>query len=138
MGLTAERTTKYLVTTEGSSITQSSRMFRVSLIARAKHGDQEALGEFFDHYADRLFAVVHRFVGGREEAQDLTQEIFLKVRRNIGRLDISRDPAPWLFTVALNTCRDHVRSAATRARHRSVPLDHETVKSQLSDGAADP
>ena len=107
-------------------------------LARARAGDPEALGRFFDYYADQLFLVVQRFVGSREEAQDLTQEIFLKVRRHLHRLDTTRDPAPWLFTVALNTCRDHARSAGVRARRRTLSLDAESATVQVPDPGADP
>ena len=108
------------------------------VLQHARSGDGEALGRFFDHYVDRLFAFIRRFVGSTEEAQDLTQEVFLKVRRGIGRLDIERDPAPWLFTIAINTCRDQRRSVAWRRSQRSVPLAPGTGGLELPDEHANP
>lgn len=107
-------------------------------LKRAKSGDAEALGRFFDHHFDRIFSVVHRFVGSIDAAQDITQDIFLKVRRHIGRLDIENDPAPWLYTVAVNACRDHRRSAWWRISRQSVPLDHDSDAPELSSHAANP
>lgn len=108
------------------------------IVRRAQGGDPEALGRFFDHYLDRIFAVVRRFTGNTEDAQDLTQEIFLKVRRSLARVDVERNPAPWLFTVAINVCRDHRRSAAWRRARSAVPLDHVADRLELSDEFADP
>lgn len=107
-------------------------------LKRAQAGDAEAIGRFFDHYFDRIFSVVHRFVGSVDAAQDITQNIFLKVRRHISRLDVENDPAPWLYTVAVNACRDHRRSAWWRMSRNSVPLDHVPDALELSSHAGDP
>ena len=107
-------------------------------LKRAQSGDAEALGRFFDHHFDRIFSVVYRFVGSVETAQDITQEVFLKVRRHIGRLDIENDPAPWLYTVAVNACRDHRRSAWWRISRQSVPLDHDLAAPALSSRMPSP
>ena len=107
-------------------------------LKRAQAGDAEALGRFFDHHFDRIFSLVHRFVGSMDAAQDITQDIFLKVRRHISRLDIENDPAPWLYTVAVNACRDHRRSAWWRMSRLSVPLDYDPDTPELSSHAANP
>ena len=107
-------------------------------LRRAQAGDVEALGSFFDHHFDRIFAVVHRFTGSMDAAQDITQDIFLKVRRHISRLDIEHDPAPWLYTVAVNTCRDYRRSAWWRMSRQSVPLDHDSDAPEFSSEAPNP
>jgi RNA polymerase sigma-70 factor (ECF subfamily) len=96
------------------------------------------LGAFFDHYFDRIFATVRRLVGGREVAEDLTQEVFLKIQRGIGRLDLSRDPAPWLYTVAVNACRDYWRSGPWRMMRRSVSLEDPAIAVVLTSQGGDP
>lgn len=107
-------------------------------LRRAQAGDEEALGRFFDHHFDRIFAVVLRFEGIRDIAEDITQDIFLKVRRHIARLDIQRDPAPWLYTVTVNACRDHHRSAWRRIWRRSVRVDAAPELPDLASEADDP
>ncbi len=107
-------------------------------LRRAQAGDGEALGRFFDHHFDRIFAVVQRSVGTVDAAEDITQGIFFKVRRHIAQLDIERDPAPWLYTVAVNACRDHHRSAWRRLWRRSVPIDHASPPPELVSEANDP
>ena len=107
-------------------------------LLRAQAGDPQALGRFFDHYFDRIFSVVQRFAADLEMAQDLTQEIFLKIRRHLGRLDLERDPAPWLYTIAVNACHDHRRSTWWRMSRNSVPLDHGSVELELSSQNRNP
>ena len=107
-------------------------------LQRAKAGDSQALGRFFDHYVDRIYAVARRFVGSGHEAQDLTQEIFLRLRRHLGQLDLDRDPAPWLFTVTINVCRDHLRTPAWRHAKSSVSLNGDIDQLGLLDEQADP
>ncbi|MGH7731225.1 MAG: RNA polymerase sigma factor [Candidatus Eiseniibacteriota bacterium] len=107
-------------------------------LKRAQRGDSEALGRFFDHYCDRIFSVVYRFTGSVELGQDLTQDIFFKVRRHISHLDLERDPAPWLYTVAVNTCHDHRRSSWWRMSRHSVRLDRAGAGSRFTSRDASP
>lgn len=113
-------------------------VFGAESLRRAQAGDEQALGSFFEHYFDRIFGVVLRYVGNREIAEDLTQNIFLKVRRHISRLDVERDPAPWLYTVAINTCRDHQRSSWWRLWRKSVRIDPAHEAPELVSDQSDP
>lgn len=99
--------------------------------------DAEALGAFFDHYFERLWSVAYRFLGDRALAEEAVQEMFLKVHRAADRLDPARDPGPWLFTVAYNTCRDVWRSTGHRIRRASEPAHELSLASgSESDPAA--
>ncbi|NOT35097.1 MAG: RNA polymerase sigma factor [Candidatus Eisenbacteria bacterium] len=108
------------------------------MLERACTGDPSALGEFFDHYFARVFATVRRLVGDPTAAEDITQDVFLKVHRHMNRLDPARDPAPWLFTVALNACRDFWRSESWRRARRTVPLEDPSIALQLHAKGAGP
>ena len=105
---------------------------------RAQAGDPRALGRLFDHYFDRIFSLAHRFTGSLEAAEDIAQEVFIKLRRHMGRLDLDRDPAPWLYTVAVHACHDHRRSSWWRMSRKSVPLDHPAIGPALSSHDGDP
>jgi RNA polymerase sigma factor (sigma-70 family) len=76
--------------------------------------DEEALGRFFDTSFPYVYSIAMRLTGNRETAQDITQEVFLKVYRAADRLDTDRDPKPWLTTITYNACRDLGRRAAAR------------------------
>jgi RNA polymerase sigma-70 factor (ECF subfamily) len=64
-------------------------------------------------YHARVLAYVSRLIG-REEADDVTQEVFVKVSRSLGSLKDPSKVATWIYTIALNTIRDAARSRAFR------------------------
>jgi len=105
---------------------------------RVRAGDTDALGMFFDHYFPRVFVTVYRLVGERALAEDITQNVFMKLQRTLARVDGSRDLAPWLFTVCVNACRDHWRSSWWRMARNSVPLSDPTVFESLRAESGDP
>lgn len=71
-------------------------------------------------------------VGNRHLAEDVTQEVFLKVHRAIHRLDPARDPSAWLVAIAANACRDLWRSGAHRLALRQTPIEDETLRDATS------
>ncbi len=85
--------------------------------------DPEALGRFFDRYIDRIHGLAYRLLGDRPAAEDVAQEVFLKVYRACDRLDPERDPMPWLTAITCNACREHWRGRHTKAAARAVPLE---------------
>ncbi|HEY3216926.1 MAG TPA: RNA polymerase sigma factor [Candidatus Eisenbacteria bacterium] len=101
--------------------------------------DPEALGALFECYFDRVYALIFRLLGERTLAEDVTQEVFLKVYRAAHRMDPERDPGPWLMAIAHNACRDVWRSNAHRVRRRAVSIDeHPHLGGGLSAGTNDP
>jgi RNA polymerase sigma-70 factor (ECF subfamily) len=92
-------------------------------LARVAARDPEALGRFFDRYVDRVFALAYRLLGDRAAAEDVSQEVFLKIHRAIDRLDPSRDPGPWVTTITCNACREHWRGPTQRMAKRSVAVE---------------
>ena len=79
---------------------------------------------FFEHYYERIYGHVANLLGDRTQAEDLTQDIFLRLQRTVTSLDPRRDPTPWVFTVATNAVRDHWRSADHRRSRRQVDAEH--------------
>ncbi|MBD3161463.1 MAG: sigma-70 family RNA polymerase sigma factor [Candidatus Eisenbacteria bacterium] len=89
---------------------------------RLRRRDPQAMAELFDRYFGEIYSVVHRLLGDTAAAEDVTQELFLKVHRSLETYDPSRDPVPWLMTIAYNLCRDHWRSRGHKMGKRSQPL----------------
>jgi RNA polymerase sigma-70 factor (ECF subfamily) len=108
-------------------------------LERVRAREPEALEAFFERYFDRVYGLVYRLLGDRALAEDMTQEVFLKVHRAAHQLDPSRDPGPWLVTIAHNACRDLWRSGAWKLARRSAPLDGDSpLAATLSRGTNDP
>jgi len=96
------------------------------LLARYAGGDQPAFAELIGRYQQELFAFLARFVSDAAAADDLFQETFIQVHRNARSFDQNRRFRPWLFTIAANKARDHLRSAGRRG---AQSLDQKTGSS---------
>ena len=94
-------------------------------LERVRARDPEALAAFFERYFDLVYGLVFRLLGRREAAEDVTQDVFLKVHRAAPQIDSSRDPAPWLVAIATNACRDVWRSGAYRMNQRSASIEDD-------------
>jgi RNA polymerase sigma-70 factor (ECF subfamily) len=97
------------------------------VLEAARRREPAALEAFFDVYFAPLHSFAWRLLGDRTAAEDLTQEVFLKVHRALDTLDPGRDPWPWIATIAHNACRDRWRSAAFRLDRRSDSIDADPV-----------
>jgi len=90
------------------------------LIDRLRAGDRGAVEEIVERYKRPVFAFIIRMIGNRETAEDLFQETWLRVVRSAGSFRGDAKISTWLFRIALNLCRDHVRRAG---KYTEIPLD---------------
>jgi len=79
------------------------------VMVRLMEGDEEAFDCVFERFGGRIRAFAFRFVGDREAAEDLTQEVFLKLYRNPRAFDPRGRFVTWIFAVARNACIDYLR-----------------------------
>jgi RNA polymerase sigma-70 factor (ECF subfamily) len=98
-------------------------------IARARAGDAEAWGELYRDFAPAIFRFCRRALPTREDAEDATMEIFMKLRDKLIQYDQTRSFSAWLYKVAANHCWDLLRRRKTRQDKETddlenVPLEH--------------
>ncbi|MBU0741257.1 RNA polymerase sigma factor [bacterium] len=106
-------------------------------LRRVRARDPEALAALFEYGFDRIYGLAARMLGNREQAQDVIQEVFLRVHRSAHRLDAEREPLPWLRQITVNLCRDLWRSAGARGDRQTVSLDeHADLGATLPSDAA--
>jgi RNA polymerase sigma-70 factor (ECF subfamily) len=79
------------------------------LVREAKGGNAEAYGELVGRYQDKIFTLVSSKVPAREDALDLTQEVFIKAHGAIGRFREDAVFYTWIYRIALNACIDFNR-----------------------------
>ena len=102
------------------------------LVRRIRDGDAEALRSVVERYQDRIFALIYGIVRDRHEVEDVAQEIFFKVYTRIHAFDERSKFYTWLYRVAVNAAKDHVKK---RSRRPSVALDEDAA---IPDGARSP
>ena len=81
------------------------------VIARCLDGDQAAWDTIVRQNWRRVFNVAYKFVGRHDQAEDLTQDVFLKLYRSLNTFDRRANFQTWLISVSRNLCIDHYRSS---------------------------
>src|SRR6202521_4347586 len=99
------------------------------VITRARAGDAEAWGELYREHAPAIFRFCRRAMPTREDAEDATMDIFIKVRQKLSQYDAGRPFGAWLYTVAANHCWDLLRRRKLRqgletGEVENMPLEH--------------
>ena len=99
------------------------------VLTQVRAGDSDAWGELYGQYAPAIFRFCRRALPTREDAEDATTEIFMKVRQKLGTYDSSRPFTAWLYKVASNHCWDLLRRRRIRqdletGDLETLPLEH--------------
>jgi len=98
------------------------------LIERCLKGDQQAWEAVVRQYWRKVFNVAYKFVGRHDQAEDLTQDIFLKVFKSLATFDRRANFQTWLISVSRNLCIDHYRSV----RKERETIDRDVNADDLS------
>jgi RNA polymerase sigma-70 factor (ECF subfamily) len=104
-----------------------------TLIQRCLRGDQAAWERIVRLHWRKVFNVAYKFVGKHDEAEDLAQDIFLKIFKSLDTFDRRANFQTWLISVSRNLCIDHYRSV----RKERETIDRDVDANQLSPAAAD-
>ena len=105
-----------------------------SWIARAREGDSVAFEEIYNRYERRLYAFIYRLMGNSEDANDLTQDTFVKAYMALPRTAPDLNLSAWLHRIAANTCMDVLRR---RKLIRWLPWETFDTNPGLEPAASD-
>jgi len=96
-----------------------------TLIQRCLGGDQSAWEDIVRQHRRKVFNIAYKFTGRHDEAEDLTQDIFLKIFKSLHTFDRRANFQTWLVSVSRNLCIDH---------YRSVRKERETIDRDVDAG----
>ncbi len=96
-----------------------------ALVERARAGERPAFETLVRRYADRLYAVVSRFVASAEEAEDVTQEAFLRAWRSMDRFEGRSEFFTWLYRIGINEAKRRARRQPTAGQ--VISLDERPI-----------
>ena len=105
-----------------------------ALIQRCLAGDQSAWEDIVRQHRRKVFNIAYKFVGKHDEAEDLTQDIFLKIFRSLHTFDRRANFQTWLVSVSRNLCIDHYRSV----RKERETIDRDVDAGELAPAASTP
>ena len=116
------------------------------IIERVLQGDKEAFREIVLRYQTRIYNMTYRFLGNREEAEDLSQEIFLSIYRNLKNFRHESKFSTWVYRIVQNHCinrsaylkRRHVSEHDSLTRHEPEGRGNELAERALADPTESP
>ena len=103
------------------------------LVERCRRGDEGAFQELVERYKDLVFALIARTVQDRSRADDLAQEVFLRIHRGLPYFRGEARLSTWIYRIAANVCLQDRSPAPV-----SVSIDDEQSGARVTPTAADP
>ena len=95
----------------------------IELIRAVQAGDLAAFDELVLKHKNRLFNLVYWFLGDYQDANDCAQETFIKVFKSIKNFRFESAFSTWLYRIAVNTCKNKLKSSAYRWKKKTVSLE---------------
>ena len=111
MGRTALRT-ELRAAFQARGIAELRALDDTALVNAYLAGESRSFDVLVERYQTRLLNFVYRIVGDRERAEDLVQEVFIRVHRHLGRFDRSKKFSTWIYTIASNLGKNELRNRA--------------------------
>jgi RNA polymerase sigma-70 factor, ECF subfamily len=99
------------------------------LIARAASGDAAAFQALVERHRSMVYRVAHQFAGNHHDAEDIAQEVFIKVYRSLDRFRQDSQLSSWMYRIVMNACIDHRRRHSPAA---AAPFGEEAERKMLN------
>lgn len=101
-------------------------------IKKVLEGDTAAFSGILQRYSNRIFAVIVRIVGCREDAEELTQDVFMKVFSSLKQYKGNSEFSTWIYRIAYNTAMSY-----TRKQRKEIPYIDESLYENISEEEVD-
>ncbi len=110
------------------------------LIKRYKEGDEDAFDSLFEKYHQPIYSICYRFVRNEEDAKEITQDVFLRIYRNLKKFNEKSKFFTWVYRITVNTCISFKRKFhSTEELDGSFPAQQErniALKKAIDDAMA--
>jgi RNA polymerase sigma-70 factor (ECF subfamily) len=94
-----------------------------TLVGKCLAGDPRSYGQIVDKYSARILNLGYAMLGSRQDAEDVAQEAFVRAFRSLPRFEKRAKFSSWLYQIAINLCRDRLKSKSRQAR----PAEEEAL-----------
>jgi len=118
---------------EGTAMTDERE-----LIDRAQRGDMESFRLLVERARANVYRLAYDLTSNRHDAEDLSQEVFLKVYRSLQQFRGDAKWSSWLYRITVNTCCDHYKSGTTKIMKRTEDIENDKSNNIFCSDAALP
>ena len=94
-----------------------------TIVGKCQSGQAEFYGQLVDKYSGRIINLGYAMMGNRHDAEDVAQEAFVRAYQGLGKFQKKAKFSSWLYQIALNLCKDHLKAKSRHAR----PTDDEQL-----------
>jgi RNA polymerase sigma-70 factor (ECF subfamily) len=103
-----------------STTEQHANLPETELVARAQQGDEFAFQALYRRFARTVYTVAHHMLGNHHDADEVLQETFIRIFKNLSRLRSPQAFTAWVYQITVNLCMDYRK---VRSRNRWEPLE---------------
>lgn len=108
-----------------TSLLQSSTYTEADLVEKLKGRDEQAFNHLYDNYSKSLFTIIYQIIPQQEVAEDVLQQVFVKIWKNIGMYDAAKGRLfTWMLNIARNQTIDYTRSKEYNNLSKTVSIDN--------------
>lgn len=111
------------------------------LTKKAKQGDTTAFEKLIISHERNVYNIAYRMFNNEEDAKDISQEVFMKVYKNLSKFDENSKFSTWLHRITVNTCIDELRKRKgkeTNSIDESMNVEEGNIKKQYADTTSSP
>lgn len=94
----------------------------IEIIEKVLKGNIDAFSELIDKYEKMIYNLAYRIFNNTSDAEDMTQEVFIKIYKNLYKCEGKQSIKTWVYTIAYNTCIDEIRK---RKGKNGISIDME-------------
>ena len=112
---------------------------RERLLLRKLHErDEEAFREIVELYRNRVYNLSYRMLGNREEAEDISQEVFITIFKSVDTFRGDSKLSTWLYRIAANHCKNRIKYLARRHDRSQDQYDEEVLRERAAGALTSP
>jgi len=109
-----------------------------SLIKAAQAGDRQAFASLLEIHYDRIFRIAMQWCGHQQDAEDITQQVCVKLAKRLGQYRFESTFHTWLYRLVINCAKDWQRAQHKHQRGRQQPLPEQDLLDKQSSVTASP
>src|SRR5215203_2228162 len=103
------------------------------LITRAAGGDAAAFQALVERHRSMVYRVAYQFAGNHYDAEDIAQDVFIKVYRSLSRFRQDSQFTSWIYRIAMNACIDHRRRQLSAGIPSAARFDQDDAEQQMAN-----